>query len=152
MKKLLIVILVLTQFSNVALYAQQLTTRNQKAVPPRKVPFNQLSNFVNDCDSIAIACYISDPNTPTTASVPFSGGILAFKWRGISITCVSITNQNDETHAALTNPFGYYRFNEIPAGETYIISVAHRRYQFINNPRILTILDEISELGFTAEP
>lgn len=57
-----------------------------------------------------------------------------------------------ETQTVLTNPFGFFRFNEIPAGGTYIISVAHKRYQFTDNPRILTILEQISELDFTAEP
>ncbi len=89
---------------------------------------------------------------PTAASVAVSGRILTADGRGISAARVSIVNHNGETRTALTNSFGYYRFNEISAGETYVVSIAHKRFQFADNPRALTVQEAISELNFTAEP
>ena len=69
---------------------------------------------------------------------------------GISKARVSITNQNGETRTAKTNAFGYYNFEEIPVGETYILSAAHKRYQF--NSQVITVSEEIQNADFTAEP
>ncbi|MGI8884267.1 MAG: carboxypeptidase-like regulatory domain-containing protein, partial [Pyrinomonadaceae bacterium] len=60
------------------------------------------------------------------------------------------TDQNGEVRYALTNSFGYYRFNDIPAGETYIITARHKRYVFV--PQLINFGENISELLITAEP
>ena len=44
---------------------------------------------------------------------------------------------------------GYFRFEEVGAGQTYVFSVRHKEYQF--TPQVLTVYEEISELNFTAE-
>jgi len=61
---------------------------------------------------------------------------------------VTLTGQNGETRYALTNPFGYYRFTDIAAGETYVISVAHKRYRF--DSQVLSINENLSEINFIA--
>jgi hypothetical protein len=33
---------------------------------------------------------------------------------------VALTDQTGETRVARTNPLGYYRFEDVPAGQTYI--------------------------------
>lgn len=49
-----------------------------------------------------------------------------------------------------TNPFVYYKFDEVPAGETYIISVNHKKYQFSPSTRVLNVLEDLSDVNFTA--
>ena len=44
--------------------------------------------------------------------------------------------------------FGYFRFDEIEVGQTYVFSVRHKFYQF--TPQVLTVNEEISKLNFTA--
>jgi len=56
----------------------------------------------------------------------------------------------EETRYAMTNAFGYYRFDEVAAGETYVFSVRHKRHTF--TPRIVSVTEELTELNFTAEP
>jgi hypothetical protein len=41
---------------------------------------------------------------------------------------VKFINSAGQERIALTNPFGYYHFASIPVGETYIVSVAAKRY------------------------
>lgn len=89
---------------------------------------------------------------PTAASVSIGGRVTDANGNGISKARVSITNQNGETRTVLTNPFGYYRFGEIPVGETYLISVANKRHQFTNNAQILTALEETDDINFVASP
>ena len=82
----------------------------------------------------------------------FIGGKFTSAADGISTALVVLVNQYGVVRGVLTNAFGYYRFTEIPVGETYTVSVRHKRYQFVNNPQVVTVLDEISALDFTAEP
>lgn len=86
---------------------------------------------------------------PTAASVSIGGRVLTAAGRGIGNARVKITAPNGATRTAITNPFGYYRFNQVAAGETYIFTVKHREYQFA--PRIVTVNANISDLNFTAE-
>lgn len=57
--------------------------------------------------------------------------------RGVSRAPVTLTNANGETRTAITNPFGYYRFEEIPAGEAYVFQARYKRYQFA--PQVQTV-------------
>lgn len=93
---------------------------------------------------------IAQSVAPINANVSVSGQILTTNGSGISRAQVSITNQNGETRWAVTNSFGFYRFDEIAAGKTYVINVRHKVYQF--NSRVITVLDDIQDADFTAEP
>jgi hypothetical protein len=55
---------------------------------------------------------------------------------------------NGETRTVTTNPFGYFFFTDVPAGETYIFSVSHKRYSF--SPQVLTVTEETNNLNFIA--
>jgi Tol biopolymer transport system component len=87
---------------------------------------------------------------PTAANVIVSGRVSASNGRGISRVRMSITNQNGEIRFTSTNSFGFYRFTELFAGETYIIGASHKRYQF--NSRVITVSEDLSGIDFTAEP
>jgi hypothetical protein len=62
---------------------------------------------------------------------------------------VQLTDQNGEPQTARTNRFGYYTFNDIEVGETYIFNVYAKRYQF--NPQVITLTEDLVELDFTAQ-
>ncbi len=87
---------------------------------------------------------------PSTANVSVSGRVSTAEGYGISRARVSIVNQNGETRTVLTSSFGYFRFDEIPAGETYVISVHAKSYQF--NSQVLTVSEDIQNADFTALP
>lgn len=85
---------------------------------------------------------------PTAAAVSIAGRVIAGK-QGISRATVSLTDQNGETRTARTNSFGYFKFDGVAAGETYIVSVAAKNHQF--TPQILNVADDITELMLAAE-
>ncbi len=82
---------------------------------------------------------------PTAASVSISGRVANGK-SGITRAQVFLTDQNGETKTALTNNFGHFRFEQIEAGQTYIVNVNAKSYQF--NPQIISPMEEISDLTF----
>lgn len=85
---------------------------------------------------------------PTAANASISGRVSDAFGNGISRARVSITNSNGETFSTTTSSFGFYRFAEIPVGETYIISAFHKHYQF--NSQVITVVDDIQNADFTA--
>ena len=89
--------------------------------------------------------------TPTAANVSVGGRILTINGRAIKNAFVFIQSQNGEIKTVRTNQFGYYRISDIMAGETYIFSVRHRHYQFVDNPRVVSVSDSINGLNFIAE-
>jgi hypothetical protein len=88
--------------------------------------------------------------TPTAASVSVSGRITDSLGNGIARVRVSITGANGATRAATTNSFGFYRFDEILAGETYVISAASKRYQFSQPTQVILVNDALDGIDFTA--
>lgn len=87
---------------------------------------------------------------PTAASVAVGGRVLAAKGRGLAGARVTSTNQAGETRYAMTNPFGYYRFDDVAAGETYIFEVRSKRCRFA--PQVVSVTEDLPELNFVAEP
>lgn len=85
---------------------------------------------------------------PTAATVSI-GGRVALGKDGLARARVTLTDMNGETRSALTNPFGYYRFDDVAAGETYIISVSHKRYFFAT--QAVSPMEDLTELNFMAE-
>ena len=88
--------------------------------------------------------------TPTAASVSIGGRIFSGKDAPVSNARVTLTGANGQIQTSITNFFGYYRFEEIAAGETYILTVTHKRYNF--TPQIVSVTEDLTELNFTAEP
>jgi len=89
----------------------------------------------------------------TASGVSVGGSITTARGRGISKTYVMLSGGGlKEPVYAMTNPFGYYKFEDIPAGQTYIISVIAKRYRFTEPTRALSINDSIAGVDFVAEP
>ena len=82
------------------------------------------------------------------ASVTVSGRVQTQTGSGIANSRVILTNQNGEVVTAISNGFGYYRFEGIQVGQTYFFNVRHKEYQF--TPQAVTINEDIQELNFTA--
>jgi plastocyanin domain-containing protein len=86
---------------------------------------------------------------PTAASVSVSGRVLTPDGRGLTNATVILTDSNRNIQTTRTSTFGYYRFDEVEAGQTYIFSVRSKRYQF--TPQVVTVMEDLSDLNFTAQ-
>lgn len=82
----------------------------------------------------------------TAASVSVSGRLTAPNSRGVGNARVKMTGADGATRYALTNPFGYYRFENVQVGETYTFSVESKQYGFA--PQAVYIGEERSDLDF----
>ena len=78
--------------------------------------------------------------------VSITGKILTANGGGLRNARVTITDMNGTARTILSGKFGSFRFTDVQAGETYIISVAARRYIF--QPQLVTSTGDITELNF----
>ena len=90
---------------------------------------------------------------PTAAEASVTGRILTDSGRGISRTNLTITDsQSGENKYAITNPFGYYRFDGLATGHFYILTVRNKRYTFQQNSQSFQLNDNLDGVDFTANP
>ncbi|MBS1796067.1 MAG: hypothetical protein JSS81_19605 [Acidobacteria bacterium] len=85
---------------------------------------------------------------PTAANVAVGGRVTAGK-SGLSRARVTLTDENGETRSVLTKSFGNYRFDDLEAGRTYIVSVSCKGYVFA--PQVVTPSEDLTELNFIAK-
>lgn len=83
---------------------------------------------------------------PTAASVRISGRLVTSSGRPIGNTYITLTAPNGSVRTARSSTFGYFRFDDVEAGDTYVLDVSSRRYVFANTPMILSVTDEVSDL------
>ncbi len=83
---------------------------------------------------------------PSAAAVSVSGRVLTPDGRGLRNAVVTLNDQKGIARQVTTSSFGYYRFNEVQTGETYIISVKSKLYRFA--PRLVTVSDALTDVDF----
>ena len=90
------------------------------------------------------------PATTTAANVNISGRVMTADGRGIRNATVLLNDQYGKTHTVRTSAFGYYEFDGIASGETYVLNVSSRSYTFL--PRVVNLSDSLTGLDLLASP
>ncbi len=88
---------------------------------------------------------------PTAATVSISGRVTTASGRGIKNVRLTLTDSSGQIRTATTSSFGYYRFDDVLAGETYILSAVGKRYTFSQPVRVLSINDAADGVDFIAD-
>lgn len=86
---------------------------------------------------------------PTAAGATVEGRVMTRKRRGIRGAIVSITLPNGTRLVTRTNPFGYFRFYDIEVGNTYVVSVSSKRYNF--TPQVINVDGAVNDLHIYAQ-
>jgi len=98
--------------------------------------------------NIDIGAVESDLLSPSAANVSVSGKVFTPQGSGLTNAIVILTDQDGNSRTARTTSFGYFRFNEVEVGQTYVINVSSKRWQF--KPQVISVNEEITELNLTA--
>lgn len=80
----------------------------------------------------------------TAAGVSITGRVLTPDGRGLRNAVVVIIDSQGAKRFATTSSFGIFQFDEIGAGDSYIISVNSKRYRFA--PRLFVLTDTIDDM------
>lgn len=88
---------------------------------------------------------------PSAAPASITGRVATQSGRGISGAVVTIFNTaTGESQSYLTNSFGYYRFNDLPVSDFYVMTVSHKRYLFLEASRSFTLEEDMFNMDFIA--
>lgn len=87
---------------------------------------------------------------PTAAPVSIAGRVSDPSGRGLRGVAVTLSDNDGRLKRVMTNTFGFYRFASVPAGASYVLSVASKRYQFQNPTLLVTANENISNADFVS--
>lgn len=89
---------------------------------------------------------VAENVAPTAADLSVSGRVLTPEGRGLSNATVYLTDSDGVMRYVRSNTFGYYRFDEIEAGQTVLMGVRSKRFSF--EPRVITINENLLDFDF----
>ncbi len=65
---------------------------------------------------------------------------------------IVLTDSGGGQRSVVSNSFGYYRFDDVAVGETYIVTVYSKRFTFAQASRALNINDGTMDINFIGNP
>jgi hypothetical protein len=87
---------------------------------------------------------------PTAANANVSGRVTNQDGIAVGRATVTMTDAAGQTRTAVTNAFGYYSFENVPAGGAYTFVVGAKGFRF-GDPVIRTIGDDLTDLNFVLQ-
>ena len=88
---------------------------------------------------------------PTAAAVTLSGRVVTAEGYGVPFAQIVVRNQMGEAVSTITNPFGFYNFDNLQAGETYFIEAVSKRYVFTPPVQVRSVQDDVTGVDFMAQ-
>jgi subtilisin-like proprotein convertase family protein len=89
---------------------------------------------------------------PTAGEVTIGGRAISAKGRGISNVTITLTDAAGVVRTARTTAFGRYRFTNVIAGQTYVMTARGKRFSFSQPTQVLNIGKDTPNIDFTANP
>ncbi len=126
---------------------------------PAQVTGNLLSEStagtMNGLDtSTANRMVYTDPQVaPTAGEASIDGRVVSNTGRAIKGVTITLQNASaSEFKTAITNAFGFYRFDDLEVGSFYVMSIRNKRYFFENSPYAFTLNDNFTAPAFIGTP
>ena len=90
--------------------------------------------------------------SPTAAPASLGGRVMTSAGSGIRNIKVSVGGGDlSQPLVTLTSAFGYFRFDGLSSGQTYVVTIESKKY-FISQPfRVVNLNSDVNDLIFTAE-
>ncbi len=85
----------------------------------------------------------------TAADTTVSGRVLNQAGRPISRAMVVLQGDSGVVKTAMTGPFGYFQFQDVTVGQTYVLKASAKKYTFA--PRILSVDDQLLDLAIISD-
>lgn len=133
------------QFTNLRIYHLESGVWQNRTAVSNTYP-NLCTSGLTSLSPFAVAF------APTTAAnTAISGRVISGK-SGLGNVNVTLSGGTlTEPLAVKTNSFGNYRFDNLPTGETYILTVSAKKHTFAMTTRTVNLNDEVMDADFAAE-
>jgi hypothetical protein len=93
---------------------------------------------------------IMGPTPAVAVSVSISGRVLSPEGQPIRNAVVTLDDQAGHTWTTITGSLGYYGFENVATGTTYLLNASAKRNRFTPVP--ITPTDNVSDFNLTANP
>ena len=111
---------------------------------------NKKANIVVEEGENVTCTFVSEPLAPSAAKAFLSGRVANSIGLGVRGVTLSLHNgRTGETRFAISNSFGYYRFDDLDVQEVYVISASARRRSIANNTKTFTLSGDLTGMDFT---
>lgn len=87
--------------------------------------------------------------SPSAAGVSVSGRVTTPNGQGLRNATVVLTDSEGNRKTATTGSFGIYTFDDVEAGQSYVVSVATKRFRFTS--RIVNVVDSLADVDFVGQ-
>ena len=87
---------------------------------------------------------------PTAAAVSITSRVTTANGQGIRSARLILTSPDGARRTAITSTFGYYAFDGVEVGHTYVLEIASKRYAFQNPTRVFSLQDHVTDMDFAA--
>ncbi len=95
----------------------------------------------------------TDPLAPTAGEATLEGSVVSNTGRSLKNITLMLQNASaSEFKTAITNGFGYYRFENLEVGSFYVLSIQNKRYHFPNSPLAFTLNEDLVSVAFVGTP
>ena len=101
----------------------------------------------SDHDPVLVGLSLGVP--VTAAHVSISGRVTLPQKSGLTNALVTLTDFEGNSRTIRTGKSGTFRFTNVAAGETYILTVTSKRYTFAS--QIITANEDLTDVNFTAQ-
>jgi uncharacterized delta-60 repeat protein len=138
-----------TSFGTGGIKTQDITGTEDIAYAVKLDPFGNIV-VAGVSDTLFTVARLFNDIAPTAAAVSVSGRVLSKNGSSISNAVVTMTDSHGNSKRYITGAFGFYRFTDVIVGETYVINVSSKRYEFA--AQVVYITEDVGDLNFTAVP
>ena len=128
---------------------KQMSTMNENGTAGQTVAGHTSSGGAY---SVYSGFWVPESFVPTAAHVSVSGRITTSSGAGVRNIIVTLTAPTGMVRSTLSSSLGYYTFDDVAAGEIYLISVYAKRYTFPEPTRTVHVADEVTDADFIAIP
>lgn len=129
------------------------TGTNNSLVPATNGFIGVAASHTTTADPITGAEFDQIYFTPSgsAASAVIGGRLADPRGKGLPRVLLMLTGGDlTEPVYAKSNSFGYYVFDEVTAGQTYVVQVISRRYTFDQTIRVIPLETSVRDIDFTA--
>ncbi len=104
---------------------------------------------VIDADFALVASGIARV-VPTAATTSITGRVVTTGGHGINRATLTLTDAEGSIRRTLSNPFGYFRFDGLPVGGSYVLETSAKQYRFEPNSRFVIADGDMAEIHIVA--
>lgn len=109
------------------------------------------ANIIAEEGEFITCTFTNDLLSPSAASATISGRVINSSGRGLKGVLITATAlSTGEKLYTSPDSYGIYRFEDLPVGDSYLITIKSRYFRFEPDSRIITLNGDFADVDFTA--